>query len=64
MARLNAKEVEVTLANGQVLHFLAAAGDSIVVNEIITQESHTPATNPDKIKYYTLVLRRVADNDR
>lgn len=64
MARLDTREVEIKLDTGEVLHFLASAGDSIVVNEIVTQESHTPATNPNKIKYYTLILRREADRSR
>jgi hypothetical protein len=54
--KLPAKEVQVTLENGQVLHFIASEGDSVIVRKIVTQPTGTTFNHPEFITYYTAQL--------
>jgi hypothetical protein len=47
------RSVEVTMADGKVLHFLAGEGDKIVMNTVDTYIKDVP---PRTVKYYTLMI--------
>lgn len=59
--RIPAKSVEITLANGKVLHFIESEGDTVVVNEIETQPTGTSQNHPKSIHYYSLTLQHLVD---
>lgn len=54
--RIQAKQVEVTLENGQVLHFMRDEGDTIVLDFVRTQPTGTPHSHKEFIEYYTATL--------
>lgn len=64
MPRIDAKEVQITLANGKVLHFIESEGDTVVVQEIRTAPSHTPHSHPLTIHYYTITVQQAVDRGR
>lgn len=57
MTRLNVSEVQITLENGKVLHFIASAGDRITINHVLTSPTGTPASAPRLIEYYSLTCQ-------
>ena len=54
MARLKAKQVQITLENGKVLDFNTNLDDTVIVDEINTQETGTSAASPITIRYYVV----------
>lgn len=56
MRQLSPKEVEVTLHDGQVLHFIAAEGDQIILNDVETYKKEIP---PIPVHYYILQITPV-----
>lgn len=64
MPRLDATEVQVTFTDGQVLHFLVSAGDTVSVQEIETRIGKQSENLP--VHYYVIQCARAGEgsNDR
>lgn len=57
MSRLEVKDVQITLKDGKVLHFLASEGDKISCQEVHTYIK--PESAGHKVHYYVVQISPV-----